>query len=130
MDILFVLIITVYDLQPNDSVSGLSVESSDKNQVSIDPPSGQVLCWNNKRYNKSMISLTGSILLSVIFVAGACTMIYFRHVMTPSLNTVDDQYNMVILQYVMIFWLSVLLPMLYFILNPNHFFNVLQELRG
>ena len=108
----------------------MPVESSNENQVSIDPPSRQVLCLNNNRYNKSMISLTGSILLSVIFVAGACTMIYFRHVMTPSLNTVDDQYNMVILQYVMIFWLSVLLPMLYFILNPNHFINVLQELRG
>ena len=103
-----------YDSQPNNPVSG-PVESSNT-QFSIDPPSRQLLCLNNRRYNKSMISLPGSILLSVILVAVACTLMYFRISMTPSINTVEG--------------LNVLLPMLYFMLNPNHFIIVLQYLRG
>ena len=114
----------VIDSQSNDSVAPVESNNlplSNGNQGSTNPPLPHVLQLNNNRYNKSMISLTGSIFVSVIIVALFCICIYLRY-------GIDDFSYKVILQFVHIFGISVLPPTIYFILNPNHFIIALQDL--
>ena len=77
--------------------------------------------FNNIRYNKSMISLTGSIFLFLIIVVVLCASFYLRY-------GNDEMSKKIVLYYILNFTVSVLPTTLYFILNPKHLIIALQEL--
>ena len=85
------------------------------------PPSTQVLCLNNNKYNRNLISFTGSIILTVTII----TAVFF---ITWNIHVTGDMKRVIFSWYMANFWLSVGLPTLYFVLNPSHLIIAVQDL--
>ena len=121
------------ETQTNENLESLEPQLIENNESKIGSKSNKFVTqaifrkvpsmqyFNNIRYNKSMISLTGSIFLFVIIVAVLCISLHLRY-------SNDDISSKVVLNYILNFTVSILPTTLYFILNPNHLIIALQEL--
>ena len=90
------------------------------NPVSI-PSSMQVLCLNNNKHNRNLVSFSGSICLSITIVA-----IVF--IISWNVHENGDVENFILPWYIVNFCLSVGLPILYFTMNPRHLIIAVQDL--
>jgi hypothetical protein len=106
------------DLQTIE-ISNVSTNSP-YNPVGL-PPSTQVFCLNTIKYNRNLISLTGSIFLTLSLIAAISIAFWNVHVS-------GDVRNTIVQWYVAQFLLSVGLPALYFTLNPRHLIIAVQDL--
>ena len=115
------------DAQLNDfaaSATSTNLLVTNPFQVFPNQITSQVSFFNNVRYNKSMISLTGSILLFILIVTLFCVVKYLSY-------AVDDyDFSLKIISfYILLFCVSTIPTSLYFILNPNHLVIALKELQ-
>ena len=105
-------------LQPSNPVIMLTLQNSVSNQMIPPMPLSAI---NTNKYNKNLISLTGSIFLLV-------TLVSVGFICSWNLHNSNDVSTFVFLWYVLDCCFSVGLPTLYFILNPKHLIIAVQYL--
>ena len=105
-------------LQPSNPVIMLTLQNSVSNQMIPPMP---LSAFNTNKYNKNLISLTGSIFLLV-------TLVSVGFICSWNLHNANDVSTFVFLWYVLDCCFSVGLPTLYFISNPKHLIIAVQYL--
>ena len=106
--------------------------NSNRNQVSIQPMS-QLSCFNNKKYNKSLIGFSGSIIMSITIIAIVLFITWKydtrKDIVSVFVHSKNSKYLSQVHSYYLIsFCLYVGLPTLYFIFHPKHFIIAVKEL--
>ena len=108
-----------------------SLENNEPNRIDVENPESEetpempdqiVLCFNNRKFNQSLINSTGLTLLFVIVLIVASFFIWNFHF-------VDDFDSFVFKTHVY-YCLTIALPIGYFIVNPKHLIPALNIVFG
>ena len=108
-----------------------SLENNEPNRIDVENPESEetpempdqvVLCFNNRKFNQSLINSTGLTLLFVIILIVASFFIWnFRFV---------DDFDSFVFKTHVYYCLTIALPIGYFIVNPKHLIPALKIVFG
>ena len=101
----------------NNELNRIDVENPES-EVTPEMPDQVVLCFNNRKFNQSLINSTGLTLLFVIIVIVGLFFIW-------NLHFADDFESFVFKTHIY-YCLTIALPIGYFIVNPKHLIPALK----